>query len=93
MAALITGPEFTLEQLWQHADKTLPRYARPLFVRLLREFDLTGTFKPRKHELAQAGFDPAASTDPLYVRDSEAGRFVPLDAPIYRRLCAGDWRF
>ena len=37
-----------LHQLWQHCEKTLPSYARPIFIRFLPELHLTGTFKHQK---------------------------------------------
>ncbi len=92
MAALITGAGFDLEGLWLHLEQTLPRYARPRFVRILRQLDLTGTFKPRKQELMAAGFDPRLIDEPLYVSDLDAARFVALDGDTYERLAAGTWR-
>ena len=56
----------------------LPRYAAPLFVRLLAEQETTGTFKIRKVDLQKQGFDPDAIADPLFVRDDAAGAYVPL---------------
>jgi fatty-acyl-CoA synthase len=92
MAALVTTPGFSLEALWAHAEQSLPKYARPLFVRLLREIDMTGTFKPRKADLVKAGFDPAATADPLYLNDAQQRRFVPLDADAIAGLAAAGWR-
>jgi len=92
MAALVTGPGFALDALWTHVEQSLPRYARPLFVRLLSEIDMTGTFKPRKADLVKTGFDPSATGDPLYLNDPQQRRFVPLDAEAIARLAAGGWR-
>jgi fatty-acyl-CoA synthase len=92
MAALLTRPEFRLDLLWQHAERTLPRYARPQFLRLIGGIDMTGTFKPMKSELARTAFDPALTADALYASDSGAGNYVALDDSLYRRICAGQWR-
>ena len=93
MAALSTSAAFDPAGLWQHAQQALPRYAQPLFLRLLGRVERTGTFKPSKHELARAGFDPGAGTDPLFVADSHAGGYVPLDDRAYAMLREGRWRF
>jgi fatty-acyl-CoA synthase len=71
------------------AQERLPAYARPVFLRLLTTLDATGTFKPKKQDLVQAGFDPERVTDPLYVDDPRAGRHVSLDAHVYAALNSG----
>ncbi len=59
-----------LRRWWSNADfdlaafradvaQRLPPYARPVFLRILPTLEATGTFKPRKQELMQAGFDPS----------------------------------
>ncbi|KAL8615939.1 hypothetical protein ACOMHN_034615 [Nucella lapillus] len=59
-----------------HAD--LPVYARPLFLRVLHEDLLTGTFKQRKVELRDEGYDLAKVKDELYILDPKAATFSPL---------------
>jgi fatty-acyl-CoA synthase len=60
-------------------ERALPAYAAPLFVRLSPEPDVTSTFKLRKVDLQREGYDPALVHDPLFVRDTEARAYVPLD--------------
>ena len=67
----------------------LPDYAAPLFLRFPAELALTGTFKQRKTDLVRDGFDPAAVSDPLYVRHPATRSFVPLDAPIADSIARG----
>jgi fatty-acyl-CoA synthase len=73
--------------------ETLPRYARPLFLRARPSLDLTATFKPKRREMADEGFDPARIDDPLYVFDGEIARYVPLDATRYAAIQSGATRF
>ena len=40
----------------------LPSYARPLFLRIQPEMDITSTFKHKKTELQKEGFDPSVTT-------------------------------
>jgi fatty-acyl-CoA synthase len=47
----------------------LPEYARPVFLRLCDEVDVTPIFKQKKINLVKEGFDPAASDDPIYFND------------------------
>jgi fatty-acyl-CoA synthase len=90
-AALVVAPTFDLAALRQHLAERLPAYARPLFLRVRREIEKTATFKPLKHDLVRAGFDPALG-DPVYVDDPERQAFVPLDATLYARIQTGHLR-
>jgi fatty-acyl-CoA synthase len=64
-----------------------------LFLRLAREIAATDTFKPKRAVYVDAGFDPARTTDPLYVWDGASGRYIPLDAERHARIASGDMRF
>jgi fatty-acyl-CoA synthase len=75
-----------------HAVKTLPGYARPLFIRVADAVDVTGNFKNRKLRLQTEGFDPSKIDAPLFFRDAEAGRFIPLDASVHAEILAGTRR-
>jgi fatty-acyl-CoA synthase len=88
-AALVVNEEFDLAAFRADAAQRLPAYARPVFLRLLRSIESTGTFKPRKQELMQAGVDPARITDPLYFDDPRTQRYIPIDAALFAAICAG----
>jgi fatty-acyl-CoA synthase len=92
MAALVVAPEFDLAGFRRHLD-ALPDYARPQFLRLVPAIELTGTFRLRKQELAQQGYDPAAISDPLFCNDRVRDTYVPLDAAQFARIQAGELRF
>jgi fatty-acyl-CoA synthase len=92
MAALVVKEGFDLEALHAHLAKELPAYARPLFLRLRTEMEVTGTFKHRKVELVAEGFDPATVSEPLFFAEAEKGRFLPLDRTLFERIQAGDVR-
>jgi fatty-acyl-CoA synthase len=74
------------------AALALPRYARPLFLRLTPALEATATFKPVKRALVAEGFDPTRVADPLYVYDSELEAYVALDAERYAAIARGDAR-
>ena len=70
----------------------LPDYARPLFLRIQPKIEVTGTFKQKKVDLVREGFNPAATSDPIYFNDPQAKAFVRLDPALYRRIESGDVR-
>jgi fatty-acyl-CoA synthase len=92
MAALVARPDFDLAAFRAHLAARLPAYARPLFLRLRSEIEMTGTFKHAKHVLVREGFDPAHSADRLYFSDPERQAFVALDPALYDRLRDGRLR-
>ncbi len=73
--------------------ESLPRYARPLFLRTRASLDMTATFKPKRREMAEQGFDPAHISDPLYVFDADSGAYVTLDAERFGAIRNGAMRF
>ena len=89
MAALVVGPEFEVATLAQKLASNLPAYARPVFLRLQPEMEITGTFKQRKVELVKEGFDPKAVADPLYWFDPATGHYEPLDAARHGEIVSG----
>ena len=92
MASLVVGQGFDIAELQQAADAHLPPYARPIFLRLQPEMEMTGTFKYRKIDLVEDGFDPGRISDPVYFRDPTRG-YVQVDGPLYQSIIAGDIRF
>jgi fatty-acyl-CoA synthase len=89
MAALVVEPGFDFAAFRAYLCAHLPEYARPLFLRLLPELDVTATFKQKKFDLVRDGFDPGRIRDPLYFNDAERGIFVPLDAALCARIQSG----
>ncbi len=91
MAALVAAERSSFDGKAFHrfVSGGLPAYAAPVFVRLIDEPDVTGTFKHRKVELQHEGFDPARIADPILVRDDEAGAYVPLTAETIGEIRSG----
>ena len=92
MAALVTGPEFDLTALRQELAGKLPDYARPLFLRIVPTLEVTGTFKLRKQELAEQGYDPAGTDDPIYFYSAGEGRYERVDPLLHQRITRGGER-
>ena len=92
MASLVVDADFDLKRLREVIHAELAAYARPLFIRLQREMEITGTFKHRKVDLVKDGFDPEQIPDLLYFDDPEAGAFVTLDTATHQRIVGGQVR-
>jgi fatty-acyl-CoA synthase len=89
MAAVVVAPGATFDPaaFYAHATANLPRYACPVFVRLVGEMVVTGTLKQRKVALQQEGYDPARVPS-LYLRDDGAATYVPLTAELWQEISA-----
>jgi fatty-acyl-CoA synthase len=92
MAAIVVDQRFDLAQLRAHLDARLPDYARPLFLRILREMEVTATFKHKKSDLARSGHDPSLTNDTIYFNDAGCGAFVRLDRTLFERIQGGQIR-
>lgn len=92
MAVVVADEDLDLSGLREHICTQLPAYAQPLFLRIRKEIEVTGTFKQKKVELRKDGFDPDRIADDVYFNDAAAGRFVRLDAGLYRRIQSGEVR-
>ncbi len=94
MAAIQAGEALDFKALAEHLRHELPSYARPVFLRLVQgnaEDHSTGTFKLKKSDLVDEGFNVARTHDPIFVADGSAG-YRQLDAAGYRSICAGEVR-
>jgi fatty-acyl-CoA synthase len=93
MAALVTAAPIDFKAFQTHLEKNLPAYARPVFLRLQKEIEATGTFKHTKVALVKEGFDPSKIADPLYFFDPVTKAYEPLTAEIYTMIVEGRLRF
>ncbi len=92
MAAYVpTGP-IDYQALFAHLSEQLPNYAVPIFLRESQAAETTGTFKFRKVDLVEDGFDPQKISDPVYVLDRAAKTYLPLTKTIYGQILSGKMR-
>jgi len=92
MAALVAENLIDLDAFRTHLMASLPPYARPIFVRIQGEPEITGTFKYSKTELVRQGYDPETVADPIYFDHPGLQSFVALDKATYDRIQAGHIR-
>ena len=62
------------------------QFLAPVFVRLVTQADMTATFKLRKVDLQRDGYDLTLVSDPLFVRDPAARKYVRLTAETLASL-------
>ncbi|KAK2713493.1 hypothetical protein QYM36_009386 [Artemia franciscana] len=77
-AILDNDDSLDLDELAAGLKQALPPYARPLFVRSVKEMDMTGTYMLRK--------------DKLFMFDSKADKYVPLTEQVYSDILSGKVR-
>jgi citronellyl-CoA synthetase len=85
--------QLDLNAFSEYARSQLPHYAVPVFLRVKRDIDLTGTFKMVKGELREEGYDPAKVSDPLYFMAPGSDCYEPLSEAMYRTIANGQTRF
>ena len=92
MAALALADgveELDLAGFSAHVCTSLPAYARPVFLRIQRELDTTGTFKLVKGELRKQAYDLDQVEDSIYVMKPGSSRYEPLDKAFAAKIRAG----
>ena len=88
---VLENDTFDAKAFASEADAQLPPYARPCFVRLLKSAETTGTFKYRKVDLVNDGFDAAKVDGPLYVRGGPDG-YQLLTDELRQQIVSGELR-
>jgi fatty-acyl-CoA synthase len=93
MAAITVDADVDFDSLYATLTERLPSYAVPLFVRVQREAETTGTFKYRKVDLVKDGFDPRKFEDPVWMYHPDQKKYVELTRDRYESLVSGAFRF
>lgn len=84
-----TLTEDQLSSVWTQCKDLLPPYARPRFIRVQEEMDLTSTFKQRKVTLLREGFDINKVNSTVYRLDEKNSRYSPMDERTYNQVLDG----
>ena len=83
------GVAFDPAAFAEYVARELPPFARPVFVRVLQEMDVTGTFKMVKGDLRKEAYDINVISDPVYVLKPKADAYEVLDADFLASIQAG----
>ncbi len=94
MAAIVMQPGVAFDgaAMARQLHQALPGYAVPLLLRIVKTQETTGTFKLRKVELKQQGFDPTAISEPLFILLERDKGYRALTAEIHRQIVSGKAR-
>ena len=94
MAAIMPSDDIPLQldRLVDHLIKNLPQHARPVFIRIRREMDITGTFKLRKIDLMREGIEPPDTAEDIHWYDTGIGQYRVLDSDTRHALKEGRLR-
>ena len=93
MASIILAEgvdELDITSFSNHVNDQLPSYARPVFLRIQREMDTTGTFKMLKGDLRKEGYSLEAVSDPLYVLKPKSNLYEVLTPDFAAKILSGD---
>lgn len=95
MAALLLkdGATFDSASVSKLVEKDLAAYARPVFIRVLPEQQLTGTFKLQKGDLREAAYHPDKCADDIYVWKPGAAAYEAMDPAFYEKIIAAEAGF
>ncbi|KAF3938863.1 hypothetical protein ABW19_dt0208123 [Dactylella cylindrospora] len=90
VAAVVLSPDVsedqaTMDEIFHYLEKTLPRYAIPLFIRVINEVERTGNNKVMKGGLRKQGVDPEKTV-------GQGGGVWWLKDGKYHRFTEDDWR-
>lgn len=90
----MTADSFDFGALTKYVIGVLPRYAVPIFVRVVPGFETTGTMKLRKGKLRAQGIDldkikENGTSDGLFWLQPDGSRYTPFEIDQWEALKAG----
>ncbi len=77
------------EDFSAYIARELPSYARPVFLRIQPEMEVTGTFKLMKGDLRREGYDLATVHEPLFVLKPGKTVYEALESQFLSKIRAG----
>ena len=86
MASIVPSEEFSINGLYEHLSQHLPKYSIPVFIRISKEIEVTGTFKYKKTDLVKDGFDPSVVKDQMYYASTSENDYIDLDANAFKKI-------
>ncbi len=95
MGAIVKDDKTPLDisKLAGHLKASLPKYAVPIFIRFVPDFEWTATHKIKKTNLKTQGYDLSQVQEGMYVLLPESEKYEMLNDEIYRNIAAGKYKF
>ncbi|XP_034324906.1 long-chain fatty acid transport protein 6 isoform X2 [Magallana gigas] len=78
-----------IKAIAQISEKHLPSYARPRFLRVVKEFEYTSTFKQSKLRLKQEGYDLNKVASPVYYLNCKENTYKEMTPEIEKQINSG----
>ncbi len=82
-----------LAQMFATFKKCLPAYAVPVFLRIQKQVETTGTFKYQKSKLKEQAFDPAKTSERLLVLLPNSSTYTDITQEVFDNIQAYQYRF
>lgn len=92
MAAISLSTAPDMDALYRHVTQALPTYARPVFLRVLPDAEITGTMKFRKTDLVRQAYAPSPGRQDVWIIDPSAKTYRPITAADIEQIEAGTVR-
>ena len=86
--------EVDIKEFGNAVKEQLPSFARPIFVRLVKKLDITGTYKLRKFNLQREGYnisaiDKTGCNDKFFFLHPKAGTYQDLTSDLVNSISNG----
>ncbi|XP_072176676.1 long-chain fatty acid transport protein 4-like [Diadema setosum] len=90
MAAIVDpNNSLNVSSLYPKLKANLPSYSVPLFLRMLSKMDTTGTFKIKKVQIRNEGFNVHQVKDKLFYLNVRAGKYEEITPAVYADIQSG----
>lgn len=86
--------QLDFKDICRYLRAQMPAYAVPLFLRIKKQMETTGTFKYQKSHLKDEGFDPAKTKgEPVYALLPGGDEYVLVTTEVLADINAGKYRY
>ncbi len=86
--------EFKWNDFSKFVAEKLPKYAQPVFIRIIKELETTGTFKLKKNDLREEAYHlDKINGDQIYIKKPGNSSYEVLDKSYYDIIMSGEAGF
>ena len=86
--------EFNWSDFSEFVAEKLPKYAQPIFIRIIKELETTGTFKLKKNDLREEAYHlDKIKGDQIYIKKPGNSSYEVLDKSYYDIIMSGEAGF
>ena len=81
--------DIALSRLLANVNENLPVYARPVFIRILKDLPTTSTHKMQKNKLKSEAFNVSEISETVFVKKPSQNEYSRLDYDFYTMIMEG----